>query len=68
MKKPSSQQSRMTEYIKITKRDEMRCSWEDCGGEKGKPRLFFIGELGIGSKIEVKCTRCKRISKFEKIA
>jgi phage FluMu protein Com len=47
------------QFIEINRDKEIRCP--ECN------RKFLEGELSEGTKIEIKCPRCKTLCRFEKL-
>jgi len=46
-------------FIHVDRDKEYRCAF--CG------RKLFLGNIGTSGKIEIKCTRCKRLNSFERL-
>lgn len=59
-------------YIIIDRTKEIRCQnvvpdKHDLLKTRICNKMFGLGELGEGGKIEFKCTRCKKFARFEVI-
>lgn len=49
------------EYIIINRKKQIRCPEPRCN------KMFMLGELASGTKIEVKCPRCKTLCRYHKL-
>lgn len=47
------------QFIEVDRRAELRC--HHCN------RLLALGNIGDRGKIELKCTRCKELCRFERL-